>query len=349
MACSEKYGTVTHAAEKQGLKIFARMQWDVEAASAPRQTSQALQMVAEALERLVPDAIVLLGDRFETAAAAVAATLLGIPIVHLYGGEETEGAFDNGFRHAITKLSHLHFVAHQTYAQRVIRMGEAPATVHVVGLLAADILRKRHLPTRQQLESDLGLSLEPPVGLVTVHPTTLSSGQATDEVNAVTAAIDRYPATWIVTLPNVDPGNEAIRQAFSDLAASNARVWTVSALGSERYLGVMALSAFVLGNSSSGLTEAPTLRIPTVNVGDRQKGRIRSRSVIDVPCETDAILSALALAESDTFRKAVACQPLPFGAGDATARILAVLRAWTPPVPPRKVFVDSRPTERQPS
>ena len=345
MACSKKYGNVIRAAEEQGIEIFAKMEWNVDSVPAASQAAQALQMIAAILEQLVPDAMVLLGDRFETAAAAMAATLLNIPLVHLYGGEETEGAFDNGFRHAITKLSHLHFVAHEIYARRVIQMGESPSAVHIVGSIAADILRKRRLPSRQELENELGISLHPPVGLVTVHPTTLSCGG--DEVSAVTAAMERYPATWIVTLPNADPGNEPIAEAFLALAAKNDRVRTVSALGSQRYFGVMAHCAFVLGNSSSGMTEAPTLRIPTVNVGDRQKGRIRSPSVIDVPCETSAILSALHRAESPTFAKAVADQPHPFGTGDATERIVAVLRTWRPPVPPRKVFVDMTPRGEQ--
>jgi UDP-N-acetylglucosamine 2-epimerase (non-hydrolysing) len=364
MACSPAFGRIVDAVRDEGFPLAAELEWSPETADAVDQSSVALAEVGRALQVLQPDTLVLLGDRYETAAAALAATLLRVPIVHLHGGEETTGAIDNVLRHAITKLSHLHLVAHQAYAERVIQMGEDPATVHVVGALAVDNVLRRALPTREDLEHDLGISLEPPVGLVTVHPTTLGP-DGSGEVEAVIDAVQAYPATWIVTLPNADPGHEHIREAFQALAAAPAalaapdrppagpaantaaraaqapapgKILLVPALGEERYLGLMKLAAFVLGNSSSGLVEAPSMRVPTVNVGDRQQGRIRSLSVIDVPPDTDAILAALHKAESQEFRAAVAWQPLPFGSGDAATRIVAILRQWRPPVPPRKAF-----------
>lgn len=339
MACSPSFGRIVDQIRINGFEATAELEWSPESEDAVVQASRALALTGEALRSTTPDALVLLGDRYETASAALAATLHRIPLVHLYGGEETEGAFDNAFRHAITKMSHLHLVAHKTYARRVIQMGEDPSSVHVVGSLAVDNLRKRKLPSKAQLERELGILLHPPVGLVTVHPTTLSRERDLDEVQAVLGAMERYPATWIVTLPNADPGNETIRQAFMEMATRRDRV-IVSALGEERYLGLMALSSFVLGNSSSGMVEAPSLRIPTINVGERQKGRIRSTSILDVPCNTDAILSAILKAESEDFRKAIAFQPLPFGDGNAAERIISVLGAWRPPRPPRKVFCD---------
>lgn len=338
MACSSVFGRIVDTIRRQGFVVDAELDWAPEAQDAVAQASAAVSLVGAALRRLHPDALVLLGDRYETAAAALAATVLGIPIIHLYGGEETEGAIDNVLRHAITKMSHLHFVAHQAYADRVIQMGEDPLSVHVVGSLGVDNLLKLILPTRAELERHLGIQLERPLGLVTVHPATLSVRGHRNEVDAVIGAIRSYPATWVVTLPNADPGHEQIREAFLALADESPHVVAVSALGEERYLGLMRLADFVLGNSSSGIMEAPSMRVPTINVGDRQKGRIRSASVIDVPCDVDAILRALARAQSGDFRAAIATQHLPFGAGDAAERIVYVLRRWTPPLAPRKAF-----------
>jgi UDP-hydrolysing UDP-N-acetyl-D-glucosamine 2-epimerase len=336
MACSVAFGRIVDEILDQGFDVAAELDWAPESRDCIEQSSAAMSMIGAALTAICPDALILLGDRYETAAAALSATLLGIPIVHLYGGEETEGAVDNVLRHAITKLSHLHLVAHQVYARHVIEMGEDPSCVHVVGSLAVDNLLRRALPDREELERVLGVTLVRPVGLVTVHPTTLRVGGEMSEVDAVTEAMRRYRATWIVTLPNADPGHQRIRDAFSALAGESCNIVAVPALGEERYLGLMKIADFVLGNSSSGLTEAPSLRVPTINVGDRQKGRIRSESVIDVPSDTDTILAALAKIESPRFRAVVAAQPPPFGSGDAASRIVAVLRDWSPPVPPRK-------------
>ncbi len=318
--------------------VAAEMDWAPESSDALRQTSEAVALVGAALGRRRPEALVVLGDRYETAGAALAATVLGIPVVHLYGGEETEGAIDNALRHAITKLSHLHLVAHPVYAERVLQMGEAPSTVHVVGSLGADNLLKLDLPTREELERVVGIPLGKPLGLVTVHPTTLARSDVQDEVKAVLGAIRAFPATWVITLPNADPGHEAIREALQAVAQGAPNVAAVSALGEERYLGLMRQADFVLGNSSSGITEAPSLRVPTINVGDRQKGRVRSPSVLDVGCDTREILEAIRKALSPEWRAEIARQPLPFGAGDAAERIVDVLKRWVPPRPPRKVF-----------
>ena len=342
MACSPTFGRVVDTIREQGLEVAAELDWKPERHSAVEQSAAALSMVAGALTKLQPDALVLLGDRFETAAAALAATILAVPIVHLFGGEETEGAVDNALRHAITKLSHLHLVAHPLYAERVIQMGEDPASVHVVGSLATALIN-RPLPDKPELERALGVELTEPIGLVTVHPTTLREDDQPSEVGAIIGAMEAYPATWIVTLPNTDPGHELIRAAFEELAAHVDKVVVTPALGEERYLGLMQLAAFVLGNSSSGLTEAPALRVPTVNVGDRQKGRIRSASVIDVPPDTHAIVEALQKAASPEFRRSIATQPLPFGSGDAARRMVSALRDWKIPRPPRKAFHSWRP------
>jgi UDP-hydrolysing UDP-N-acetyl-D-glucosamine 2-epimerase len=337
MACSARYGRIVDAVRALGMEVVAELAWSQDA-DAVAQTSDAVRLVGDALGERRPDALILVGDRYETAGAAIAAAIIGIPINHLYGGEETEGAIDNALRHSITKLSHLHFVSHPDYADRVVQMGEPPSSVHVVGSLGVDNIRTLDLPGRAELERTLGMSLESPVGLVTVHPTTLAEGSAEDELDVVLSVIREHPARWVITLPNADPGNERIREAFQALALAAPNVVAVTALGEARYLGLMRLADFVLGNSSSGITEAPSMGVPTINVGDRQKGRVRSPSIIDVPCDAQAIRTAVRQALTPEWRAEISRQPRPFGEGDSAQRIIAVLERWTPPHPARKQF-----------
>ena len=303
-----------------------RLRW-AEHDDVQRQAADALRLVGEALEHHRPDALLLVGDRFETAAAALAATLARVPIVHLHGGEETEGAFDNALRHAITKLAHLHLTAHERYAQRVIAMGEDPANVHVVGAPGLDNLRRDDLATRAELETFLGMTLAPPVVLVTLHPATLG-GSPEAEATAMLAAMDRVDATYVITLPNVDPGAAAIRERLVAAARAPRRV-AAEALGERRYFGLMRCCDAMLGNSSSGLIEAPVLQLPVVNIGDRQKGRLREPNVIDVAADADAIVAALGRALDPAVRASLPATS-QFGDGGSAARIAAILRTWRP-------------------
>lgn len=334
---SPRFGLTRRMIEEDGFTPSEVLSWITdEGASAPAQAGAALSLVGDALDRLRPDALLLVGDRFETAAAALAATLAGVPIVHLHGGEETEGALDNAFRHAITKLSHLHLVSHEEHAARVIGMGEDPGTVHVVGAPGLDNLHREDLAQREELESVLDLHLEPPVVLVTLHPAT-AAGDPAAEAAAVIGAMERVTATYVVTLPNTDPGNESVRAAL--LATSRGpRRSAVEALGERRFWGLMKLADAMLGNSSAALIEAPALALPAVNVGDRQRGRLRGGNVLDAPAETSAITLALERALEPTFRRSLAATASPYGDGRAGQRIVAILSAWRPPRPPIKSF-----------
>ena len=198
-----------------------------------------------------------------------------MPIVHLHGGEQTEGAFDDALRHAITKLAHLHLVSDEVYARRVIAMGEDPAAVHVVGAPGLDTADRPDLADRSMLAAHLGLELVAPVVIVTVHPTTLDADEA-GAARAVAAAMDAVPATYVITMPNVDPGGSEVA-AIMRAAADRPRRVAVAALGERRYWGLLEIADAMLGNSSSGLIEAPVVRLPVVNVGDRQAGRRRYR------------------------------------------------------------------------
>ncbi len=297
---------------------------------------RAVAAVGEALAAERPEALLLMGDRSETLAAGMAAAVVGVPIVHLHGGEESEGAIDNACRHALTKLSHLHLVSHAAHAARVIQMGEDPESVVVVGAPGLDNRYRDDLPAHGEMEQSLGIALEAPVVLVTMHPTTLGESPEA-EVAAVAAALERVPATYVVTAPNADAGGAAILEYWRRWSAGRRGVVVVETLGERRYWALLRDAAAVVGNSSSGIIEAPAAGLPAVNVGDRQKGRLRVGGVIDVPARTDAVAAAVRQAlESSPPSSAATHHGYP--AGPAAPRILAALRCWSPPRPPRKAF-----------
>jgi UDP-hydrolysing UDP-N-acetyl-D-glucosamine 2-epimerase len=336
MHCSSQFGQTSRLIAEEGFTASASLRWLPESGEMPAtdQAAAAMVLVADALRRHHADALLLVGDRLETAAAALAATLECVPLIHLHGGEESEGAIDNALRHATTKLSHLHFVSHPDHAARVVQMGEDPKAVHLVGAPGLDNLHRPDLATRQEIETFLGLILQPPVVLVTLHPTTLAA-DAGAEVEAVCGAMRDVPATYVITLPNADPGNALIRQAFTRLPPRGV---AVEALGDRRYWGLMRLADAMLGNSSSALIEAPALGLPTVNVGDRQRGRVRGGNVIDMPARRGHVAEALRRALTPEFHDLARAAPSPFGNGDSGRRIVEVLRCWQPPSPPVKRF-----------
>ena len=332
MHLSTRFGAPLGFIEADGFMPAERLAWLSHRGDEPAavQAAGALEAVAGALERQKVDALLLVGDRFETLAAGLAATLAATPIVHLHGGEETAGALDNACRHALTKLAHLHLVSHPVYRDRVIAMGEHPDTVQVVGSPGLDNLRSADLADRADLEGHLGTRLEAPLVLVTVHPTTLARDPAADAA-AVCAAMDLVPATYVVTWPNSDPGHEAVRQHLARALQRPSRI-AVAALGARRFWGLLRLANAVVGNSSAGILEAPAVGVPTINVGDRQAGRERAASVIDVPADPDTIAAALT--------RALASGRLPApdaeGGPGPSARVVKALRSWHPPRPPRK-------------
>lgn len=327
MHCEARFGATERMIADEGFAAAERLPW-ADDGDAAVHAARAVELVAAALARQTPDALVLVGDRFETAAAGLAATLARVPLVHLHGGEVTEGAFDDALRNALTKLSHLHLVSHPDHARRVIALGEAPDAVHVVGAPGLDNLRRDDLADRAELERHLGIELAAPVVIVTLHPATLGADPAA-EAAAVAAVMTRVAATYVITLPSADPGNEAIRAALS---VPGPRRAVVEALGERRYWGLLRIADAVLGNSSSALIEAPALGVPAINIGDRQKGRLRAATVIDVPdADADQIAAAL--------RGALAERPppaSPYGDAGSAERIVEILARWTPPRPPRK-------------
>lgn len=339
MHLGARFGRPVDLVRGEGFEVARELTFVSEPPDAGVDAARALNAVVEAIRADRPQALLLVGDRSETISAGVAATLEGVPIVHLHGGEETEGAIDNAFRHALTKLAHLHLVSHDVHARRVIQMGEDPARVVVVGAAGLDNARRRDLPDRQSLEADLGFRLCSPVVLVTVHPTTLATDPCGD-ARAVAAAIAKVAATYVVTLPNADAGGSAIRDLWLARAADQEGVHVVEALGERRYWGMLQVADAVLGNSSSGIIEAPSAGVPTINVGDRQKGRLRHPGTRDVPADAPAVEAALRDALRPEERARLAQLASPYPEGPVAPRIVAALATWEPASTVRKRFRD---------
>ncbi|MEO0030549.1 MAG: hypothetical protein RIS94_307 [Pseudomonadota bacterium] len=276
-----------------------------------------------------PDCVVVLGDRFELLAVATATLSLGIPLVHIEGGHVTEGAIDDTIRHALTKIARLHMTSTETYARRLRQMGEDPATVHVVGATGLDNIAHAARMDRAALEQSLGFSLDgAPLFVVTHHPvTTAQDLSALDEIRAVLDALSRFETARIVfTQANADPGHADITEAIIAFVAQRpAQRLLVPSLGFVRYLSLVELADAVIGNSSSGVIEVPSLGVPTVNIGPRQHGRLRAPSVIDVAPEAGKIASAIADALLPRMKAVAARKENPMGDGTAGRRIADIL------------------------
>ncbi|QMJ02404.1 UDP-N-acetylglucosamine 2-epimerase (hydrolyzing) [Citrobacter freundii] len=295
---------------------------------------------ADALTRLQPDLLILLGDRFEALAAAQTAMLLRIPVLHLHGGEITEGAYDDAIRHAITKLSYLHGVSTEAHRQRVIQLGEAPSRVVNVGALGLEHLRRGQFLTPEQLAASLHFSLHPPYFLVTYHPVTWGNEPAAESFSQLLSALDAFPDHQIIlTWPNADDGGRMIISLLEEYAQKNPqRVLAIPSLGQHRYLSAVIHAAAVIGNSSSGIIEAPACHVPTVNIGSRQRGRVAAKSVLHCATSTKHIVDTIQRALQLTNKPDNEIRGNPYGQGDVSARILAMIKST--PLHSQKTFYD---------
>jgi UDP-hydrolysing UDP-N-acetyl-D-glucosamine 2-epimerase len=298
-----------------------------------RNLGQATVAFTDALAASAPGFLLVLGDRFEILAAALAATGLGIPIAHLHGGELSEGSLDDATRHCLTKLAHLHFVATRQYAERVCQLGEEPWRVHVVGAAALESILSLELLDRASLAAALEVELEPPLISLTLHGESLEPGRAEHDAEAVTASLDEVldgDGTVVLTLPNDDPGSAMVREQLVAWARGRERVHVYPSLGQHRYLSLLSHADAVVGNSSSAVIEAPAFRVPVVNVGARQAGRLAPANVLSVAARRDALVPALRRALDPGFRASLANMENPYGDGQVSSRILAVLAAAPP-------------------
>jgi GDP/UDP-N,N'-diacetylbacillosamine 2-epimerase (hydrolysing) len=331
MHLSPEFGLTYRDIEEAGFSIDVKVEMLVGADTSRAVTkSMGLGLIgyADAYDRLSPDIVVLLGDRFEIFAAAAAAMIAGIPIAHLHGGETTEGAFDEAIRHSITKMSHLHFVAAEDYRRRVIQLGEHPERVFLVGGLGIDAIKRIKLLDRQALEASMDFKFGQKNLLITFHPVTLEGNSSTQQMEELLAALDELTNTNLIfTLPNADTGGREIGGMIKEFASTHSNSRVYASLGQLRYLSCMKYVDGVVGNSSSGLAEAPSMGVGTINIGDRQKGRLSASSVIHCEPNLRSIREALKRLYEPTFRNSLVATINPYGSGGASQMIVEVLRS----------------------
>jgi GDP/UDP-N,N'-diacetylbacillosamine 2-epimerase (hydrolysing) len=329
MHLSPEFGLTYLEVEQAGFAIDAKVEMLLSADTATAVTkSMGLGLIgfADAYSRLSPDLIVVLGDRFEILAAASAALIAGIPVAHLHGGETTEGAFDEAIRHSITKMSHLHFVAAEDYRRRVIQLGERPERVFLVGGLGIDAIKRITLLDRTALETSLNFKLGRKNLLITFHPVTLDAISSQHQMSELLAALGELTDTnFIFTMPNADTGGRELAAMVDAFVISHGNAQVYASLGQLRYLSCMRYVDGVIGNSSSGLTEAPSLGVGTINIGDRQKGRLSASSVINCQPTVDSIRKALNKLFDPAFRSTLDKTTNPYGNGGASKKIVDIL------------------------
>lgn len=332
MHLSREFGETWREIERDGYKI----DWQVDMllgsdsnVAITKSIGLGMAGFADAFRHLGPDLVVILGDRFEMLSAATAAMIAGCPIAHLHGGELTEGLYDDPIRHAITKMSHLHFTSAEPYRNRVIQMGEHPDRVWCVGGFGLDGVAKLERMSRSDLEASLGLSLGEVSLLVTFHPETATGVNPRAQMIELLAAIEMVPAQVIFTMPNADTDGRGLFEMILEFVSTHPeRACVHTSLGQRRYLSLLAEVDVVVGNSSSGLIEAPAFGKGTVNIGARQDGRLRAPSVLDCRAERSAISRAINKALSSSFRESIQQQSNPYGSGGASVATLAVIEEW---------------------
>ena len=294
---------------------------------------------AAALEELRPDLVLVLGDRFEIFAAVIAAHVALIPVAHIHGGELTEGAIDDAFRHSITKMSQLHFVSTQEYANRVVQLGEQPGSVFVTGGLGVDAISQLQLLSKSELESNLNFKFGKKNLLITFHPVTLELAAADKQINELLTALDLLPdINCIFTSPNADPGSNYISQAIEKFVATHENSIFFASLGQLNYFSCIQFVDGVVGNSSSGILEIPTFRKGTINIGERQRGRIQSSSVINCGPDRQDILNAIEALYSIEFSQQLLSFSNPYGNVGASLEILNKIKRFNVKTPLSKVF-----------
>ena len=325
-----EFGSTVNLIEADGFPIAAEIETLV-GSDTPQAIAKsmglALTSFAQFFSASRPDILVVLGDRFEMHAAAVAALPFKIPLAHIGGGDVTEGAIDEGLRHGITKLSHLHFVSSQEQERRVLQMGEESWRVVVCGLLSLDNLATFQSLNREQLEARFHVRLPNRFLLVTYHPVTLEYEQTEWQIKELLKALDISGLPVVFTMPNADTANRVLSEAIKVFAAEHSFVWHVHNLGVEAYFSMMSMATAMVGNSSSGIVEAASFKLPIVNIGTRQNGRLRSRNVVDCGYSAMEIVAAMSKALDPDFRVSLQDLTNPYGSGGASARVLKRLKA----------------------
>jgi UDP-hydrolysing UDP-N-acetyl-D-glucosamine 2-epimerase len=330
MHLSPSFGFTVRSIEDDGFNISERIEMLV-ASDTPQGISKSVGLgiigFSQAYSRTRPDLLLVMGDRFETLAAVVAALPYTIPVAHISGGEITEGVIDDAIRHSITKMSHLHFVAMDEYRERIIQMGEEPWRVTVTGEPGLDNLKEDSFLMRDELEKVIGLPLNPAPLLVTFHPVTLDPDETERSIAALLAALTELALPVIFTYPNADTGGNVIIERLQHFVVTHPTAKVVVSLGLQGYFSLMKYSAVMLGNSSSGIVEALSFELPVVDIGDRQRGRVRGQNVVHAEPDRESILRAARTALSPSFRQNLRALRNPYGDGNAAQQIIEVMKS----------------------
>ena len=330
MHLSPRHGSTIRMIEADGFPVTERVEM-LSNSDSPVNIASAIGRgvigFAQVYERVPLDILVTLGDRFEMYAAVLAALPFNIPVAHIHGGEITKGAIDDALRHCMTKLSHLHFVSTQTYAKRVIQLGEEPWRVTVSGAPSLDNLETIKFLDRSMLQKQLGIDLGKQVLLVTFHPVTLELENTEIQIVELLSAIEQSNCPALFTIPNADSGGGLIVEKITTFVEKHANAKLVKNLGTQAYFSLMKYAAAMVGNSSSGIIEASSFSLPVVNIGLRQEGRLRGKNVIDVPCNTNAILAGIRQALNSEFKAALQGIPNPYRQGNAAKIIVERLKS----------------------
>lgn len=334
MHLSPTYGETYKEIEKDGFTIDRKIpiieEGKNDAVATLKSMAKAISGFADAFNELKPDMIVLLGDRYEILAAAEAALIERIPIAHIHGGEVTEGAYDDAIRHSITKMSQLHFTSTEEYRKRVIQLGEQPDRVFYVGALGVENVKTLPLMSKDEIQRNLGFEINEKTILVTYHPVTLGPDSMKKDIDAFIAALDARPEIRIIfTMPNSDNGSEVIVEVINAFVEKNKnRAVAFKSLGLVRYLSAMKYCGAVVGNSSSGILEVPSFGIPTLNIGDRQKGRIAAGSVYNCAPDFESVLAGLDKVMTSEIRKEAKGVKNPYDKEGTAENIFKVISSY---------------------
>lgn len=335
MHLSPQYGNTYQEIERDGFTIDCKIPIIDEndkddAVTTVKSMAKALSGFADAYNELKPDLIVVLGDRYEILAAATAALIERIPVAHIHGGEVTEGAFDDAIRHSITKMSHLHFASTEAYRKRIIQLGEQPERVFYTGAVGVENVKKLPLMSKEEIEKEINFKIDENTILVTYHPVTLGNRTSKDDINDFIAALEeRKDLRIIFTMPNSDTGSQFIVEAVNGFIERNSdRAKAFKSLGVVRYLSVMKQVAAVVGNSSSGIVEVPSFGIPTLNIGDRQKGRIQAQSIYNCLPDKESVLKGLDIVLSKEFYKLASKANNPYERANTAEEIFKVISTY---------------------
>jgi len=329
MHLAPEFGLTVNMIESAGIPVGERIEMLV-SSDEPEGVAKSMGLgvlgFAQSFAAVRPDILVVMGDRFDMAAGPLAALPFKIPVAHIHGGEVTIGAIDDALRHSLTKLSHLHFASTEEYARRIAQMGEEEWRITVSGAPGLDSLRAVERLDRDAFAARFGVRLPERFLLVTYHPVTLQFDRAEEQLREFLAALDACGLPALCTLPNADTKGRAMGQTVREFARGRPQMMIVDNLGTEGYFSAMGMATAMVGNSSSGIIEAPSFRLPVVNVGIRQEGRIRAANIVDVGPSTAEILAGIEAATSDAFRESLKDMVSPYGDGHASERILERLK-----------------------